>query len=250
MNKNNVVGILFTGLLFYSLTSYSQSDCKVLYENINESYAGKCKKGLAHGNGIAKGKDTYEGSFRKGIPHGQGTYTYSEGDVYSGAWKDGERHGKGTYADASGGKYEGNWKAGVKHGEGTYYVQLPERDTTYIGIWKDDEYVGPKPEATYKITYKRSVDRVNMIRIGDGNRLIIKLQRSGMRNTMVENYRFEWSSGNEIDLRHAKGWENLEFPFEGKITYTTPNKLGTSTFTVQVGFVINEPGEWELILHN
>lgn len=241
---------LCVGLLL-GLTSYAQ-DCRVLYEGINESYTGKCKKGLAHGKGIAKGKDTYEGNFRKGLPHGQGTYTYAEGDVYKGAWKEGDRNGKGTYTDTKGGKYMGDWKRGMKQGVGTYYVKMKNgRDTTYAGIWEEDEYLGPKPEKPYTIKMKRSVDRMTMTRSGEGNRLTIKIMQSGMPNTTVENYRFDWSSGNELPLQNfARGWENLEFPFEGKITYTTSNKLRTSTFTAQVNFIINQPGQWELTLHN
>jgi len=229
----------------------AQQDCKVLYDDINTNYKGACKKGLAHGKGIAKGKDTYEGNFKKGLPHGKGTYTYAEGDSYTGAWKEGERNGYGTYIDTQGGKYIGTWKSGLKHGEGSYYLKMDNRDTVLAGLWEADEYLGPKPEKPYIITSKRSIDRVTMFRSGDGNRLNIKIMQSGVVNSTVTNYRFNWSSGNELPIgNHARAWENMEFPFEGKITYTTSNKLKTSTYTVNIEFTINQPGEWDLILNN
>ncbi|MDZ7607199.1 MAG: hypothetical protein U5K79_16780 [Cyclobacteriaceae bacterium] len=48
---------------------------------------GECKKGLANGQGNAKGTDEYEGQFKDGLPHGTGTYIWANGDVYTGAWK-------------------------------------------------------------------------------------------------------------------------------------------------------------------
>jgi hypothetical protein len=40
--------------------------CKVLFSSIDQSYEGECKKGLAHGKGIAKGSDIFLG-FPKAI---------------------------------------------------------------------------------------------------------------------------------------------------------------------------------------
>ncbi|HEX5742262.1 MAG TPA: hypothetical protein VFY09_00005, partial [Flavobacteriaceae bacterium] len=69
--KKSVLTIVFLGIsLFFSESLFAQSDCKVLNDSINQSYAGKCKKGLAYGKGIAKGIDTYEGNFKNGLPHG------------------------------------------------------------------------------------------------------------------------------------------------------------------------------------
>jgi len=90
----SIIALLLS--LFINSQMYAQKDCKVLYDGINESYSGSCKKGLAHGKGLAKGIDIYQGNFKKGLPHGQGMYTYSEGDSYSGSWKEGERNGFGT----------------------------------------------------------------------------------------------------------------------------------------------------------
>jgi len=48
--------ILFALFLFPSLL-FAQ-ECKVLVENLSDSYEGECKKGLANGHGKAEGDDT------------------------------------------------------------------------------------------------------------------------------------------------------------------------------------------------
>ncbi len=230
--------------------TYSQADCKVLDEKINTSYTGDCKKGLAHGKGTAKGKDSYEGHFKKGQPHGKGTYTYANGSSYIGNLKEGKRHGDGRFDDHEGGRYIGDWKADMKHGEGKYFLKINEQDTILAGLWKEDKYLGPKPEKPYVITLNRGVDRTSMFRIADGNRLTVKIMQNGGVNDSVTDYRFTWSSGTELMISNGWAWENIEYPFEGRITYRTANKLKTATYTVTLEFIINEPGFWELVLHN
>jgi len=171
--------------------SSAQQNCKVLTKNISESYTGDCKKGLAHGSGSAKGIDLYKGEFRKGLPHGKGTYNWNEGERYVGDWKKGERFGKGTYTDLQGGKYTGDWKNGMKDGEGTFELKLNDQDSIMAGLWKEDKYLGPKPERSYEIISRRSIDRVTMIRISDGNRFVVKTMQNGMENTTIQNFHFE-----------------------------------------------------------
>lgn len=78
-------------VFFISIGLYSQQSCKVLVPEIAEKYVGKCKKGFAHGKGLAVGIDRYEGSFKKGYPEGKGSYTWSTGEVYTGEWLQGTR---------------------------------------------------------------------------------------------------------------------------------------------------------------
>jgi hypothetical protein len=79
------------------------------------------QKWACHRNGIAKGIDSYEGQFRKGLPHGYGTYIWANGDVYEGRWRNGKRHGKGTFTSIQNDVLVKN-----------------------IGIWKNDEFLGPE----------------------------------------------------------------------------------------------------------
>ena len=58
--------LMFIVLLAGFGSAYSQnSNCQVNMKSISGSYAGGCKKGLAHGSGRAEGLDIYEGGFKK-----------------------------------------------------------------------------------------------------------------------------------------------------------------------------------------
>jgi hypothetical protein len=115
------------------------SPCKVLDKDIAESYEGDCLNGLAHGQGVAKGKDYYAGSFSKGLENGEGTYQWAGGDVYKGEWKDGRRTGWGLLTLPSGASYEGEWKNDKCHGTGSY--KWPN-GAYYDGDWKDNKRDG------------------------------------------------------------------------------------------------------------
>jgi len=89
--------VLFLVLLmfFCTISNAQKKECKVLDEKLKGEYEGNCKKGLAHGEGNAKGIDKYSGSFRKGLPHGEGEYTIIKQDsTYKGFWKKGEYIGR------------------------------------------------------------------------------------------------------------------------------------------------------------
>ena len=95
--KNIKYYLLGIFIILQSSFLLAQDDCKVIVPELQGTYTGKCKKGLAHGQGKAVGKDTYEGSFKKGYPHGNGTYTWSTGETYVGRWKMGESDSEGCY---------------------------------------------------------------------------------------------------------------------------------------------------------
>ena len=129
--KNLTIIIVFSFALFYQVDA---QDCKVLYPSLKGTYTGKCKKGLAHGQGKAVGNDSYEGRFKKGLPDGYGVYTYSiSGDIYKGLWKKGKQEGKGVLL------LKGN------------------EDGKIIGFWKNDKYVGKIKPVAYKVTKKISL---------------------------------------------------------------------------------------------
>jgi len=44
----------------------SVTDCRVNDPDISGSYSGECVVGVAHGKGIAKGRDEYNGAFKNG----------------------------------------------------------------------------------------------------------------------------------------------------------------------------------------
>jgi hypothetical protein len=80
-----------------------RAKCKVLDVDTSKTYSGGCKNGLAHGKGVAKGRDFYRGSFVNGNNHGYGVYEWGPKsdwarDRYEGEWNNGERTGYGEYS--------------------------------------------------------------------------------------------------------------------------------------------------------
>lgn len=76
-------------------------DCKVVGENLKGEYYGKCKKGLAHGEGIfnfSEDSKVYEGKFKKGKMNGKGMlYIVKNGEreiLKKGIWKNNEYVGE------------------------------------------------------------------------------------------------------------------------------------------------------------
>jgi hypothetical protein len=220
---------LFAGTVFIAA---QEDSCKVLKVGIEKEYSGKCKKGLADGKGIAKGRFLYDGDFKKGLPHGKGTLKFSQDEYYVGEWKD-----------------------GLQEGKGELHYKIKGIDSVKIGVWEKGNYIGKKAISPYNVKYSTGVDRYSLMKISEGdggknNRVIIKFMQNGGTNGSVSNVRLEGDSGNRMSINNAEGFENITFPFLCKINYETLNKFRTSTNSVIFEFIINKPGDWELILNN
>ncbi len=158
-HKNQI--LIFTFSILFAIHGYTQDNCKVQLEAIAGSYEGGCKKGLADGQGTAKGVDTYIGEFKKGLPHGTGTYTWSNGDVYV-----------------------GEFKKGLKEGPGDITIVLAEgQKKEQKGYWANDKYIG-ESQHPYEIL-NRSPEILS-IRISetenpanDGNAIFIEILHKG-----------------------------------------------------------------------
>ena len=198
----------------------SQDNCKVLLGPISEKYQGDCKNGLAHGEGIAIGTDTYKGQFKKGLPDGQGTYVWQNGNRYTGQWKKGRRHGQGKM---------------------TY--QTAGKDSIVTGRWKNGDFVKQVEQQPYKITSKRSIQRVRIYQNGDRPMIEIHLERHGASKE-TENLRINNSSGTQNISSSSITIEFPEFPFKGGVYFEAPSKLQTYMMHCEAEFVINEPGRW------
>jgi len=225
--KKLTKGILIFTFCFASILVFAQNDCKVLKPGIDENYTGKCKKGLAHGKGSASGVDQYDGHFKKGLPDGEGTYKWATGETYIGDWNDGYRQG-----------------------EGVFIFTLDGKESLLDGIWAKDEFIGkklPKPRVL-------QMDNVNRYSIRNAggilNRVLVDLKQNGSRNVSVENYSIVSSGGTETSQGLSRGFENISFPVNIMVRYTTWNELKTYKYNAVFEVEIFEPGDWRLELTN
>jgi hypothetical protein len=145
--------VTFTFSLLWSQTGMAWGDlspehaaarCKVIDPELQGTYEGGCRNGLAHGYGIAKGSAEYQGEFRKGLKDGKGVKTWAWGDRYEGGFLNDRRHGKGMYVWGAGSpwageRYVGDYVADQREGHGTYYWPNGDR---FEGVWKEDRRYG------------------------------------------------------------------------------------------------------------
>lgn len=223
--------IICLGLIIFFVCNIlivsSQNQCKVLKTEIEGTYKGKCKNGLAQGKGIATGIDSYEGFFVSGLPQGHGTYTWSNGNIYSGEWIEGMRHGIGKYTMKT-----------VRH------------DSIQNGLWQQDIYKGPKPPKP-NVIYNMGVDRYTFQKNNTTKlRVLIDFYQSGIRNTGISDFLISTSSGTDVKIGLSIGYDFVTFPVTIKISYTTWNKLHTIQSNVKFDFEISEPGDWSVQLDN
>jgi hypothetical protein len=216
----SLVLLLITATCVYG----QQEGCKVLLPGISGAYVGECKKGLAHGKGLAQGTDRYEGHFSKGLPEGKGVYKWADGSWYDGEWKGGMRNGHGKFVRG---------------------------DSIAEGFWKADSYQGKKPVAPYKIQANRNVQRwtiTKSVELDTGVR--IKLMIGGQENSEVEDFTLAYSSGNEFKNVGTYGIEHASVPLDVTIRYTTWNQLHSAQYDVLFEVTITEPGTWNITLVN
>src|SRR5487761_2731539 len=71
-------------LLMASALAQTHASCKVLDPELQGTYVGGCKNGLADGYGEASGTAHYEGQFKAGRKDGKGVKTWPDGDRYDG----------------------------------------------------------------------------------------------------------------------------------------------------------------------
>ncbi len=233
-------------ILSICFMSFSQekSGCNVLKTELIGAYKGECKKGKAHGKGLAKGVDEYEGYFKKGLPHGYGEYKYSNGDIYKGDFKNGLFHGQGLYIWANGNVFEGKFLFNVKNGIG----KLTKNGEIIAGKWYKDEYVGEGIESVnvYKILSKNNIKNVRISRSPSAgpDKIEIIFKRSGRIYKEMDDLRLIGSSGSVATSITYSAFENIVMPFEGKIEFTAPNEFYTANHNCYLTFKISEKGSW------
>lgn len=222
-----LVALFLVAMLMPALKSVAQNaECKVMLPALTGQYAGDCKKGIAHGIGIAQGDDRYEGQFLRGFPHGTGTYTWADGSVYKGEWEKGLRNGKGEMVYTSTG-------------------------VTQKGYWKNDKYVGTELINPYTVDRKDNLLSYNFRKMNsDGNEVIIRIMMKGQINTKVRSLNIATNNGTQFKTGLNNGIQNVYFPFDLKITYNTSNPISKASYDVVFECTITEPGKWEVTLNN
>ncbi len=188
------------------------------------TYIGECKKGLAHGRGLAQGVDSYSGQFKNGLPDGKGTYEWENGEIY-----------------------EGEWKHGFRNGLGVFSFKINNRDSVLDGLWKDDMYMGPEPKPP-SIVSKQNIEKVAFHRNGDGSKVIISF--GGVYHREVHNLAINSDSGVEFSNGMETGFDFVEFPFHCRILFTTSNSSQTFEQYCILEFIINQPGNWIVNITN
>jgi hypothetical protein len=219
------IGMLL--MLTFNAMAQDTTACKVLKEEIAARYKGGCKKGLAHGKGVATGIDRYEGRFKNGLPHGVGIYKWITGEIYEGEFKEGKRQGKGTYTF----KFKG-------------------RDSTYNGLWKDDILTKVVYPPKYVVEQNLNVTRYTVQRMNSGKRVLFSFKQNGSENSSLMEFNLIANSGSSASLGSSRGFENVEFPVTCRLTYTTLTPMKSATIRVQFEITINEPGDWLITIHN
>ncbi len=216
--------LIISTILFYSLL-YAQNE--VLMPGIDGKYTGETKKGLAHGEGEAIGKDSYKGKFKKGLPHGKGTYTWQTGEVFQGVWN-----------------------KGLKEGSGKYVFKTENGDSVIAGYWYKDIFIGdkPRPEPEYKILEKKNIERVMFVKQSEqGNQIIIKI--STKRGGAYDFIAFG-SSGVLKESNYLRVCEFVEFPYEGTIKYSVLHIFVNGLIYCRLNYKIIEPGTWVINLYH
>lgn len=219
---------LFFSTLFIS-ELVAQENCKVLVEEISDNYEGECKKGLAHGYGIAKSKDVYEGEFKRGYPDGSGVYTYSTGRVY-----------------------DGEWNKGLKEGQGKLVISTFRGDSIVTGFWREDRYLGEKYIPPYEILQESNVERNSIKKMPtNGNHRVVLMIRDYSGNASgISNFIFNTTSGVASGASDRTIIDNIDFPFEGNISYIATSKISGQPINVLFNFVLNDPSSWQIVLKN
>jgi hypothetical protein len=126
------------------------------------------------------------------------------------------------------------------------------RDSVLYGDWKADKYIEPGPKVPYMIGYRNNVGRVSFWKIGDNPFYVkYKFSRAGESSSFVAitNLQLNGSNGTENITTSFTGFEEITFPFEGKVRFNAPNSLNTSTLDCELRLVINEPGAWQVTIY-
>ncbi|HBH49391.1 MAG TPA: hypothetical protein DDX98_12160 [Bacteroidales bacterium] len=221
-------GLIF--ILSFPLIVLAQ-DCKVLNEELNNEYTGECKKGVAHGEGTAKGNElTYEGEFKKGLVHGEGTLI-REDQTYKGEFDDGMVMGYGSLYIGDSLIKEGYFKGQLLD---YYFMGENKSDLAGYRILQDDNL----DQAQVRISKSDNKTKLVTIRLSDPkNRSISNINVDERNNGQIANSTFT-NSRSVIEINA------IDFPFVMTLRYNVSNQSGNFNLPAILKIEIFEPGDW------
>ncbi|MBS0001384.1 MAG: hypothetical protein KFF73_20530 [Cyclobacteriaceae bacterium] len=243
--KCEAVFIFFSILIVAAGFPAIGQECRVLPAPISKDYEGDCRKGLAEGKGIARGKDvTYEGDFRKGMPHGEGILKFADGRTFEGQWRNGEIYGYGEFRNSSGEVKQGYYKGTIE-------------EFRYMG---EDKSALPG----YRILDTERLENANYTFVNSdpqGRRITIKIFENNIRT--ITHFEILEITGGVIQLVTNAGGrlnaeiEKVDFPVTIGIRYIIPygtqdTKLPGNVDNMNspriMRFTIMEPGTWTVTI--
>ncbi len=231
MRKVLILSLMFCVLVFSSNGQTIKGP--VLKKELVGKYEGALKKGLANGKGMAIGQDTYKGDFKDGLPDGAGIYTDSLGNVF-----------KGTF------------KFGLKEGKGEFIPAPSSNDKVMTGYWMNDKYVGNERVDPYEILNTVGTVSPRIYSTGPGNVIVINVVDPVDNANIAANIQLIGRGSPRTDSSYNRYFfDDVQFPVEFYISYTTRTKLGgisgnQATADNSIRLKINKPGNWSITLKN
>jgi len=79
---------------------------------------------------------------------------------------------------------------------------------------------------------------------------MVSFMQNGANNRTLTDLSFAQSGGNQINIGQDQGFDNIQFPFNCKVTYNTLNSFRSASTNIVFEIQINEPGQWMITLFN
>lgn len=198
--------------------------CRVLDNNIGNSYDGNCKDGLAHGWGRATGFASYKGDFRNGLPHGSGIYKWPDGTVFEGTFFNGKPY-KSIDELLREGEESSEWELRDRSGCKVTFpaAAITEFEVNTLNLLLEAKWEGicpngvPKERGTLKVVFnlKRDTTRLYVVHMNG-------TMKNGKFHGMVTGYHGRGREGSKpAEFRLAADTQELKFWVidDNRVTY-------------------------------
>ena len=222
------IGILTVLLLVIGALAYAQKSdsCRVLLKEIQGTYRGDCKDGLANGKGAAKGTDSYVGHFKNGLPEGKGRYTYQNGNTF-----------------------DGYWSNGLKNGKGEFTYSMNGQKMVQKGYWKDGDYAGlTNPDEFYRVTNQSGIEQYTLKRVSDSGKQIKMSFIGAMTHYIPTDLQINTSSGHL--QQESKDFSVYDYILPNQCTIHFIIRTAGGNRICNFTFDILKEGKYELVITN